>query len=53
MAQPPLQINEGNIVPLLTHSYRNSTVDRANNRWMDVNPGVCSSFVFGEKTLEE
>ena len=23
--------------------------DRANNRWMDVNPGVCSSYVFGCK----
>jgi Na+-transporting NADH:ubiquinone oxidoreductase subunit F len=23
--------------------------DRANNKWMDVNPGICSSFVFGCK----
>src|SRR5690606_35804420 len=23
--------------------------DRANNRWMDVNPGVCSSYIFSRK----
>ncbi len=23
--------------------------DRANNKWMDVNPGICSSFVFSQK----
>ena len=23
--------------------------DRANNKWMDVNPGICSSFVFSRK----
>lgn len=40
---------EGNIV-MLTIRIATPPWDRANNRWMDVNPGVCSSFVFSRKT---
>jgi Na+-transporting NADH:ubiquinone oxidoreductase subunit F len=39
---------EGNIV-MLTIRVATPPWDRANNRWMDVNPGVCSSFVFARK----
>jgi len=39
---------EGNIV-MLTIRIATPPWDRANNRWMDVNPGVCSSFVFSRK----
>ena len=39
---------EGNIV-MLTIRIATPPWDRANNRWMDVNPGVCSSYVFGCK----
>lgn len=39
---------EGNIV-MLTIRIATPPWDRANNRWMDVNPGVCSSYVFGRK----
>lgn len=39
---------EGNIVKL---NIRIATPpwDRAKNQWMDVNPGICSSYVFGQK----
>lgn len=40
---------EGNIV-MLTIRVATPPWDRANNRWMDVNPGVCSSYVFSRKT---
>lgn len=40
---------EGNII-MLTIRIATPPWDRANNRWMDVNPGVCSSFVFSRKT---
>jgi Na+-transporting NADH:ubiquinone oxidoreductase subunit F len=40
---------EGNII-MLTIRVATPPWDRANNRWMDVNPGVCSSFVFSRKT---
>lgn len=36
---------EGNIV-MLNIRIATPPWDRANNRWMDVNPGICSSFVF-------
>lgn len=36
---------EGNIV-MLNIRIATPPWDRANNKWMDVNPGVCSSFVF-------
>jgi Na+-transporting NADH:ubiquinone oxidoreductase subunit F len=39
---------EGNII-MLTIRIATPPWDRANNRWMDVNPGVCSSFVFSCK----
>ena len=39
---------EGNII-MLTIRVATPPWDRANNRWMDVNPGVCSSFVFARK----
>lgn len=39
---------EGNIV-MLTIRIATPPWDRANNRWMDVNPGICSSYVFGCK----
>ncbi len=39
---------EGNIVSL-TIRIATPPWDRANNRWMDVNPGICSSFVFSRK----
>ena len=39
---------EGNIV-MLTIRIATPPCDRANNRWMDVNPGVCSSYVFSRK----
>jgi Na+-transporting NADH:ubiquinone oxidoreductase subunit F len=39
---------EGNIVSL-TIRIATPPWDRATNRWMDVNPGICSSFVFSRK----
>lgn len=39
---------EGNIV-MLNIRIATPPWDRAKNRWMDVNPGICSSFVFGCK----
>ena len=39
---------EGNII-MLTIRIATPPWDRANNKWMDVNPGVCSSFVFSRK----
>ena len=39
---------EGNIV-MLTIRIATPPWDRANNRWMDVNPGICSSYVFDRK----
>ncbi len=39
---------EGNII-MLTIRIATPPWDRANNRWMDVNPGVCSSYVFARK----
>ncbi len=39
---------EGNIV-MLTIRIATPPWDRAKNQWMDVNPGVCSSFVFSRK----
>jgi Na+-transporting NADH:ubiquinone oxidoreductase subunit F len=39
---------EGNII-MLNIRIATPPWDRANNKWMDVNPGVCSSFVFTRK----
>jgi Na+-transporting NADH:ubiquinone oxidoreductase subunit F len=39
---------EGNIV-MLTIRIATPPFDRAINGWMDVNPGICSSFVFSRK----
>ncbi|MGY6523474.1 MAG: NADH:ubiquinone reductase (Na(+)-transporting) subunit F [Mongoliitalea sp.] len=39
---------EGNIV-MLTIRIATPPWDRANNKWMDVNPGICSSYVFAQK----
>jgi len=39
---------EGNIV-MLNIRIATPPWDRKNNKWMDVNPGICSSFVFGCK----
>ncbi len=39
---------EGNIV-MLNIRIATPPWDRKNNRWMDVNPGICSSYVFGCK----
>ena len=39
---------EGNIV-MLTIRIASPPWDRGNNKWMDVNPGICSSYVFGCK----
>jgi len=39
---------EGNII-MLNIRVATPPWDRANNRWMNVNPGICSSFVFGCK----
>ena len=39
---------EGNII-MLNIRIATPPWDRANNRWMDVNPGICSSFVFAQK----
>lgn len=39
---------EGNIV-MLTIRIATPPWDRAKNGWMDVNPGICSSYVFGCK----
>ena len=40
---------EGNII-MLTIRIATPPWDRANNRWMNVNPGVCSSYIFSLKT---
>jgi Na+-transporting NADH:ubiquinone oxidoreductase subunit F len=39
---------EGNII-MLNIRIATPPWDRANNRWMQVNPGVCSSYVFSRK----
>tara|TARA_R110002096_G_scaffold74101_1_gene175572 strand:- start:119733 stop:121043 length:1311 start_codon:yes stop_codon:yes gene_type:complete len=39
---------EGNIV-MLNIRIATPPWDRAKNQWMDVNPGICSSYVFGSK----
>ena len=39
---------EGNII-MLNIRVATPPWDRANNRWMDVNPGICSSYIFGRK----
>ncbi len=39
---------EGNII-MLNIRIATPPWDRKNNRWMDVNPGICSSYVFGCK----
>lgn len=39
---------EGNII-MLNIRIATPPWDRANNRWMDVNPGICSSYVFDQK----
>ncbi len=39
---------EGNII-MLNIRIATPPWDRANNKWMDVNPGICSSFVFDQK----
>lgn len=39
---------EGNIV-MLTIRIATPPWDRANNKWMDVNSGVCSSYIFSRK----
>ncbi|WP_020532909.1 NADH:ubiquinone reductase (Na(+)-transporting) subunit F [Flexithrix dorotheae] len=39
---------EGNII-MLNIRIATPPWDRANNKWLDVNPGICSSYVFGSK----
>jgi Na+-transporting NADH:ubiquinone oxidoreductase subunit F len=39
---------EGNII-MLNIRIATPPWDRAKNKWMDVNPGICSSYVFGSK----
>jgi len=39
---------EGNIV-MLNIRVATPPWDRANNHWMDVNPGICSSYIFARK----
>lgn len=39
---------EGNIV-MLNIRVATPPWDRTNNKWMDVNPGICSSYIFGRK----
>lgn len=39
---------EGNII-MLNIRIATPPWDRANNKWMDVNPGICSSYVFNQK----
>ncbi|MCB0790307.1 MAG: NADH:ubiquinone reductase (Na(+)-transporting) subunit F [Flavobacteriales bacterium] len=39
---------EGNII-MLNIRIATPPWDRSKNQWMDVNPGICSSFVFGRK----
>jgi Na+-transporting NADH:ubiquinone oxidoreductase subunit F len=39
---------EGNIV-MLNIRVATPPWDRANNKWLDVNPGICSSYIFGSK----
>lgn len=39
---------EGNII-MLNIRIATPPWDRENNRWMDVNPGICSSYVFSRK----
>jgi Na+-transporting NADH:ubiquinone oxidoreductase subunit F len=43
---------EGDII-MLTIRIATPPWDRANNRWMDVNPGVCSSYVFSRKVCDK
>ncbi len=40
---------EGNII-MLNIRIATPPWDRAANKWMDVNPGICSSYVFSQKT---
>jgi Na+-transporting NADH:ubiquinone oxidoreductase subunit F len=39
---------EGNII-MLNIRVATPPWDRANNKWMDVNPGICSSYIFSRK----
>ncbi|RLD26777.1 MAG: NADH:ubiquinone reductase (Na(+)-transporting) subunit F [Bacteroidetes bacterium] len=39
---------EGNLI-MLNVRVATPPWDRANNKWMDVNPGICSSYIFGLK----
>ncbi|MFT5618040.1 MAG: Na+-transporting NADH:ubiquinone oxidoreductase subunit F [Arenicella sp.] len=39
---------EGDII-MLNIRIASPPWDRANNKWMDVNPGICSSYVFAQK----
>lgn len=39
---------EGNII-MLNIRIATPPWDRANNRWLDVNPGICSSYIFSRK----
>lgn len=39
---------EGNII-MLNIRIATPPWDRANNKWMDVNPGICSSYIFSRK----
>ncbi len=39
---------EGNIV-MLNIRIATPPFDRVNKKWMDINPGICSSYVFGSK----
>ncbi len=45
---------EGNLI-MLNVRVATPPWDRANNKWMDVNPGICSSYIFslkpGDKTI--
>lgn len=45
---------EGNLI-MLNVRIATPPWDRANNKWMDVNPGICSSYIFnlkpGDKTI--
>lgn len=43
---------EGNII-MLTIRIATPPWDRAANKWMDVNPGICSSYVFSRKPADK
>lgn len=43
---------EGNII-MLNIRIATPPWDRANNKWMDINPGICSSYVFTRKPGEK